>query len=301
MLHSNYKAQYSANGGVRLFAYGTDTTQHLELAQVREVVPSIFAPDKHSSRSERYTFIPTGDILAGLMSEGFLPTEVRQGGSRIEGKAQFTKHMIRLRHRDYAPNVVGVSDTLYPEIVLSNSHDGTGAYVMDAGAYRVLCKNAMVASSSFYQVKLPHKGDILHNVIEGAFKVVKELPRIIDTAREWKALGLSHGEQLAFAKAAAHLRWEPEEVNGRVQETAPIEPAALLNVRRREDRGDDLWLTFNRTQEALLTGGNTYVQRDAEGRRKARRTVRPVNGVSDNRQMNQALWTLAEEMKKLKA
>ena len=65
---------------------------------MRQAAPSIFADGKHVSRSERYTYIPTIDVLRGLHREGFEPFMVAQGRSRIEGKSEYTKHMIRMRH-----------------------------------------------------------------------------------------------------------------------------------------------------------------------------------------------------------
>jgi hypothetical protein len=72
--------------------------QPLSEDQMRAAAPSIFAEGKHASRSERYTYIPTIDVLRGLRKEGFEPFMVAQGASRVEGKAEFTKHMIRMRH-----------------------------------------------------------------------------------------------------------------------------------------------------------------------------------------------------------
>ena len=66
--------------------------------EMRAVAPSIFATGKHGSRSDRYAYIPTIDVLQGLAREGFRAYSVAQGMSRIEGRAQYTKHMVRLRH-----------------------------------------------------------------------------------------------------------------------------------------------------------------------------------------------------------
>ena len=80
--------------------------QPLSEYQMRAAAPSIFAEGKHASRSERYTYIPTIDVLRGLRKKGFEPFMVAQGASRVEGKAEFTKHMIRMRHhRDSAGQV----------------------------------------------------------------------------------------------------------------------------------------------------------------------------------------------------
>jgi uncharacterized protein DUF932 len=66
--------------------------------QMRHAAPSVFAPGKHESRSARYTYVPTIEVLRGLRKEGFEPFMVAQGKSRIEGKTEYTKHLIRMRH-----------------------------------------------------------------------------------------------------------------------------------------------------------------------------------------------------------
>ncbi|NLP64700.1 DUF945 domain-containing protein [Paraburkholderia sacchari] len=68
--------------------------------QIRRVAPSIFADGKHESRSECYAYIPTIDVLRGLRNEGFQPFMICQTRVRDQGKREFTKHMLRLRHAD---------------------------------------------------------------------------------------------------------------------------------------------------------------------------------------------------------
>jgi hypothetical protein len=67
--------------------------------QLRRFVPSVYAEAAHESRSERYTYIPTAAILAGLRKEGFEPVSARQSRTRDASRYDFTKHMIRMRHR----------------------------------------------------------------------------------------------------------------------------------------------------------------------------------------------------------
>src|SRR6516164_2909802 len=68
--------------------------------EMSAAAPSIFADGKHESRSERYTYIPTIDVLRGLRNEGFQPFMICQTRVRDQGKREFTKHMLRLRHAD---------------------------------------------------------------------------------------------------------------------------------------------------------------------------------------------------------
>jgi hypothetical protein len=101
-------------------------------AQMRLAAPSIFASGKHQSRSERYTYIPTIEVLRGLRKEGFEPFMVSQSRSRIEGKTEFTKHMIRMRHAGQVTTRPEAN-----EIILINSHDGASSYQMLAGVFRL--------------------------------------------------------------------------------------------------------------------------------------------------------------------
>lgn len=61
------------------------------------VVPSVFSEDKHESRSERYTYIPTISLLDSLQREGFQPFFACQTRVRDPGRREHTKHMLRLR------------------------------------------------------------------------------------------------------------------------------------------------------------------------------------------------------------
>lgn len=60
-------------------------------------VPSVFGSDKHESRSDRYTYIPTITILESLQREGFEPFFACQTKVRDQSKREHTKHMLRLR------------------------------------------------------------------------------------------------------------------------------------------------------------------------------------------------------------
>jgi hypothetical protein len=242
--------------------------------QIRAVAPSIFAEGKHDSRSERYTYIPTIDVLNGLRNEGFQPFMVCQTRVRDQGKREHTKHMIRMR----PANEITGDDV--NEIILLNSHDGTSSYQMLAGVFRFVCQNGMVAGDTVGEVRVPHKGNIVQNVINGAFDVLDGFD-----------LPLNRDEQTAFARAALTLRYDPTEPDA----PPPITESQLLDVRRFEDRRDDLWTTFNRVQENLTKGG-------LHGRSRSGRatSTRAVTGIDQNVKLNRALWVLADAMRQLR-
>ncbi len=252
--------------------------------QIRSVAPSIFAESAHASRSARYTYIPTIEVLGGLRREGFEPFMVCQTRVRDEHKRDHTKHMIRLRHADQ------ISGREANEIILLNSHDGTSSYQMLAGMFRFVCSNGMVCGETAGDVRVRHNGDVVGEVIEGAFQVLESFEQADAQREAMQALTVNPGEQSAFARAALALKYDPEDG------AAPVTESQLLMPRRFEDRRDDLWTTFNRVQENLVKGG-------LQGRNRAGRatTTRPVQGIDQNVKLNRALWLLAEEMRRLKA
>src|SRR5262249_22798590 len=91
-----------------------------------KLAPSIFATTAHESRSAGFAPIPTIEVLRGLQKEGFSPVGVKQSLSRIEGKENFTKHLIRLRRLDDS-NKLSVGGTVF-EMLLKNANDGTARY-----------------------------------------------------------------------------------------------------------------------------------------------------------------------------
>lgn len=260
--------------------------------QIRNVAPSVFALEKHSSRSDRYQPISTAEVLTSLRKEGFQPFSVIQGGCRDDEKRGFTKHMLRLRHE--SAMTVNVGDS-FNEIILVNSHDGTSSYKLMAGMFRLVCSNGMVVGSGngFDEVRVKHQGDVKCQVIDGCVEILQRLPETQNQVETFNRLQLTQGEQNAFAAAALAVKFDGEK-------SAPFEANRLLTVKRGEDANPNLWNTLNTVQENVIRGGVGYVLRDGNGHMKQYRRTRPVEGIDQNVKINRALWILAAEMAKLK-
>lgn len=253
-------------------------------AEMRSAAPSAFAEGAHESRSDRYAYIPTTRVIEALRDSGFHPVSAMQSRSRI-GRDDFTKHMLKFSRMD-GSGFLQVGDSI-PQVSLINSHDGTSAYNLIAGLFRLVCSNGlMVADASVQSVKVQHTGDIVARVIEGSFSVIDGAVRAGEVAKVWQGIKLDGNEQAAFTRAAAALRWDG---------TPPVAVEALNRSARPDDQGADLWRTFNRTQEAIVGGGQRG--RTTQGRRM---TVRPVAAIDGNVKLNRALWQLADEMARIK-
>ena len=253
--------------------------------QIHRVAPSIFAEAPHESRSQRYAYIPTATVLTELRKEGFQPFMVTQTRTRHEDRRDYTKHMIRLRHASQI-NARGEAN----EIILLNAHDGTSSYQMLAGMFRFVCSNGLVCGDTVADVRVPHKGDVAGQVIEGAYQVLHGFDRALESRESMQAITLHDSEAEVFARAALSLKYDDPD------KPAPITESQILMPRRFDDRRPDLWMTFNRVQENLTKGG--LHGRSANGRRQQ---TRPVQGIDSDVRLNRALWLLADGLSQLKA
>lgn len=254
----------------------------LQLHEIATYAPSILADCAHDSRGKRYAFISTKVILDALAKAGFIPVEVRQTKVRDVNRREFTKHLVRFRHPDAKPN----KDGDYPEIILLNSHDGTSAYRLFSGYFRMLCSNGLIAGDISSDIKIRHSGKVANDVVEGAFRVIENLEHVTNEIDVFKSINLIRQERLAFADAARQLRWGDE---------SPVLAGELALPHRFEDKGNDLWTTFNTVQESIVKGG--ICGKASSGRKL---TTRPVQSVTENVKLNRALWQMAKAMSDIK-
>jgi len=272
---------------------GLATGEALTDGELKRAVPSIFATEAHESRSARFVPVPTIEVLDGLRKEGFDPFFAQQARTRIAGKAEFTKHMMRLRHRSITN---GEGEAF--EVILVNANDGTSSYQMIPGYFRFVCANGLMVGDTFNEVKVRHSGNAISEVIEGAYTVLEDAEEITEQVQSFKAITVSDAERVILAEAAHALRFpDAHKEDGK---PAPVTVDQMLRARRRDDRAGDLWTAFNVVQENTIKGGLYGQTRTAEGRIRRQRT-RAVGGIDQNKALNRALWTLTERMAELKA
>lgn len=277
-----------------------DITAGLNEDQLRRLAPSVFAVEAHDSRSDRFQPIPTIEIIRGLAKEGFQVVGATQSTARDPGKREFTKHLLRLRRLDDTRHQVG--DVL-PEVILKNANDGTAAYELMAGLFRIRCMNSLVSQvSTLESTKVRHSGSaqkVRDLVIDGTYRVIDAAREALAAPADWSQIRLEPEHRQLLAAAAHEIRWptgdQDEEPAQRIQ------AGRLLEARRPDDRAADLWTTFNVIQENTVRGGQRFIQErfDERGRRTTRRaSTREVKGVDQLVGLNRALWMITSHFAK---
>ncbi len=89
---------------------------------------------------------------------------------------------------------------------------------------RFVCQNGVVCGDTVADVRIPHKGDVVTHVIEGAYEVLHGFDRAQESRDAMQAIALDTGESEVFARAALALKYDDK--------PAPITESQILMPRR---------------------------------------------------------------------
>lgn len=234
--------------------------------------------------SNHYSFVPTMNVVRDLQTMGWNCVDAKQVKARKSSTKGYQKHMLTFEHPKY--KVEGVEE--YPQLLLTNSHDGGNAFQLSAGIFRLVCSNGLVIKTEDYgSQRLIHKGysfEAVQEMVEGFIATIDETMTRI-TAMKRKELNAE--EMIKFAKQAALLRFTSKSYNeDNIDKVVRIDE--LLESTRKEDNGNCLWEVFNRVQERLVGGNYHYM-----GTKDKPRKARPIKNFKQNFAVNEKLSTLA--------
>ena len=243
--------------------------------------------------SKHYSFVPTMNVVNDLRALGYEVVDAKQVKARKKSTNGYQKHMITFEHPKY--KVEGKEE--YPQILLTNSHDGGNAFTLSAGIFRLVCSNGLVIKTEDYgSARLVHKG----YSFEAVQKLVKEfeetVSEVLNKITEMKKVELTKEQQIEFAKKAALLRFTAKSYNeDNIADVVNIDD--LLNVEREEDAGNGLYEVFNRVQESIVQGKYLYAAsgkvNDADTKT---RKARPIKNFKQSIDVNKKLSALAFEL-----
>lgn len=266
-----------------------DFSNILSNDQIISVASAAGASAPIADVSSRYTFVPTIEAVDLLRNIGWFPVSAEQSATRKTDREGFQKHMIRFAQGNNLELSTGEERV---DLVLYNSHDRGCAFKLAASVWRKVCGNGLMVASEFAEFTHRHVGFNDSNFMESANKIADSASLIAGSVETMKAIELSPEERILFASSAHELvHDEPAKV--------AIQPHQYLQERRYDDKGKDLWSTFNVIQENIIKGGQRAWGQDQFGRAK-RKTTRAVKSIDRNLKLNKVLWSLTEKMAELK-
>ena len=231
--------------------YQNDEFKSLE--ELQEVAPSIFTKTGSDKTSSKYTHIPTDRVIKDLELLGWGVVDAKEVKARKNSTKGFQKHLVVFRNPDVQIDGKGV-DTVFPQVLLTNSHDGKNAFTFTAGLFRLICENGLVISTTqFEDVKMRHMGYSFEELQVKIKEMVEKLPLTVASMNKMQATELGQNQAIAFAKKAITTRCTDDELK-RIK----IDFKDLLTPTRDEDKGKDLWSVFNVVQEKIIDGDFAY-------------------------------------------
>jgi len=243
---------------------------------LQSCAPAALTQTPDDSRvSDKYSFLPTTSVLSVLEDEGWEIWDATQVNSR-SWSPKHARHLIRLRHRDISVNDFSAGDS-FPEMIVSNSHNGISSYTLRGGIFRMVCSNGMIISEEdFGTVEIRHIGFEAQQVIDASRELIRSSTKVASKINNWKEIILSEDDTEEYFNKATKLRFSgPSE--------GIVDRVRLAN--RVEDTGRDLWSFHNVAQENLLRGG--YYNPETN------RKVRPITNIQRNLALNSDLWSLS--------
>ena len=261
-----------------------NSAKYLTKANIMSMAPSVFAESPSNEVSKHYTHIPTERVIDDMEVLGWKPIEAKQVAARTKQTKGFQKHLLVFRNDDVVINGED-GDTVYPQIMLTNSHDGKNSFQFQAGLYRMICSNGLViADEQFESVKMRHMGYSFEDLQDMIKEMVGKLPLTVESMNKMKAIEMAEEQILAFAKDALNARFTKKEMN-RIE----VDLKELTTPTRNEDKGSDLWSVFNVVQEKLIEGDFQY---RAGGKV---RQARVIKNFKQDMKINKKLFNVALE------
>jgi len=255
----------------------------LTTKEIKSKAPSVFTESASPEVSDKYTHIPTSVVLEDMEKLGWKVVDAKEVKAR-KGIG-FQKHLIVFRNEDVVINGAD-GDTVFPQILLTNSHDGKNSFTFTAGLFRMICENGLVVSTQqFENVKMRHMGYTFEDLQKEILEMVEKLPLTVESMNKMKSIQISDEDAVKLAKKSLTTRFSEEEI-----ENLRIDFDAFLEPVREEDKGKDLWTVFNVIQEKIIEGDFKYMS--GTKIRKARR----VKNFQQDMKINSELFEIAAEL-----
>ena len=253
-------------------------SQKLSKDELREIAPSIFSTVPSPEVSKKYSHIPTDKLIDDMELLGWNVIDAKEVAARTKGTRGFQKHLVVFRNDDIVinqmPNNIVESstsptgyrrtdgtfakknpiDTVFPQILLTNSHDGKNAFTFTAGLFRMICENGLVVSTNeFEKVAIRHMGYDFDELQVQINEMVERLPLTVESMNNMIDTKMNQKSILKFAKDMLAVRFPEDELR-----RITIDMDEFITPVRPEDKGDDLWSVFNVIQEKIIEGDFDY-------------------------------------------
>lgn len=257
--------------------------------EIRQRCPLVFATSPTNSKvSEKYTVANTYTVIQDMEKLGWRVVRAAQRRATKKSSGRFSYHMVALQNPDIkiTKQVDGGEETVecFPQIILTNSHDGLSCFQFRVGLYRCICSNGLVISDAeLSEFKIRHIYYSFENLRAVVGRILEALPGKVERMSQMSNVLLSEDQKLDFAKKALSIRKGVKEEELQADEETYKD---LLTPVRKEDEGSSLWNVYNVLQEKIVKGGYTTAE-EGKKARKVRKVTSFIKELDFSRRIDE--------------
>ena len=258
--------------------------------QVAAVCPQAFASKPSNTVSDKYVFVNTESIIDDMEQLGWYPVSASQRKPRAGVQTRFSSHMIIFQNPDI--QITSEEEKLAPSIILINSHDGTRTFQFRMGIYRLVCSNGLVIPAEEYtSFRIRHIGYTFDQLRDSMNKSIERISEKVQLINKMIERDLTEQEQMDLALKALLVRSGVESTAVETPKYSEETLKEVLRPTREADQGDNLWVVFNRVQEAVTRGGFRV---GVEGRKA--QALTKIKSFEKDFKVNEKLFEMALEV-----
>ncbi len=257
--------------------------------EIRQRCPLVFATSPTNDKvSEKYTVANTYTVIQDMEKLGWKVVRAAQRKATKKSSGRFSYHMVALQNPDIkiTKQVDGGEETVecFPQIILTNSHDGLSCFQFRVGLYRCICSNGLVISDAeLSEFKIRHIYYSFENLRAVVGRILEALPSKVERMSQMNNVLLSEDQKLDFAKKALSIRKGVKEEELQMDEETYKD---LLTPVRKEDEGSSLWNVYNVLQEKIVKGGYTTAE-EGKKARKVRKVTSFIKELDFSRRIDE--------------
>jgi hypothetical protein len=260
----------------------------LSKERIAQLAPAVYSTTKAGRLTDRYVSLHTSDIIPVLADYNYEPVQAAQKRSRMVDAVDHASHMVAFAK----PATDDESAGIRPEIILYNSHDGTGSVKLFAGCFRFICSNGIIAGNGF-QSRVYHS-KALSGFEDMLRKTVDTLPTLMERMERLRGITLTIDDAYLLAERSVATRWDF--FNGQTKGVYATDTTVgnVLKITRNEDKGMDAFTVFNRIQEGVIRGNAFVKSLNATHPEGHMRKARNVSSIKEHVRINSELWDIAD-------
>lgn len=258
---------------------------------------AIFAEKPADKMSDKYSFVPTAELIGMFENLGWHMTDVSQRGTK---HAEVGKHMVKLENSKLNKLTVR-GDKMMPQLIIHNSHNGSSGLNLSLGLFRFVCSNGLVVGvpGMHENMKFRHTGIDMGELKLLSEQILTNYETVQRYINDMQTIELTDEQRMEFAmEAIAQRDWykyfDKNEAGEKVRNDKMIRELfdmdSFLKPTREEDADPTLWHTYNVIQEKLI---HTSLERKTEKGRTTKLT--PMKDIARKHRLNTTLWNIASD------